>query len=302
MIVRALFRCFTRDRSAVLITAALILFCLPACAGKDFFRDGRTAARETALAAGFSERSFLTGAFVLTGYARPGPGDVLTVYIEGDGNSWFNRRTPSTDPTPENCLTLRLAAADPSGKVLYLGRPCQYLPPKALESCPMQYWTSGRYAPEVVDSLSAAVDEAKAEMRARRVRLVGYSGGGTLAALLAASREDVEGFISVGGNLDVGTWVAHHDLTPLTGSLDPADMAVFLKDIPQTHFSGARDRVAPTLVAESYMKRLGETGQARLVVVDGMGHGGEWVERWPELLREYAPWNAGVEEERPPGQ
>jgi len=269
----------------VALWAALFLSLLPACAGKN-----RTAAREIALAAGFSERSFAAGEFVLTGYAKSGSGEVLTVYIEGDGNSWFNRRTPSLDPTPDAFLTLRLAAADPSGKVLYLARPCQYLAPKALEGCPMKYWTSDRYAPEVVDSLSAALDQAKASMGARRLRLVGYSGGGTLAALLAASRDDVEGFMSVGGNLDVAAWVAHHDLTPLSGSLDPADMAAFLKDVPQTHLSGSKDRVAPTLVAESYMKKLGDARLARLVVVEGLGHGEGWAERWPELLREYAPW------------
>lgn len=291
MSVNARFLRPARNSCAVAFAAALVLFLLSACAGKGLFRDNRAAAREIALADGFSERSFMAGEFVLTGYVRPGPGEVLTVYIEGDGNSWFNRRTPSTDPTPESRLALRLAAADPSGKILYLGRPCQYLSKNALEDCPMKYWTSDRYAPEVVDSLGEAVDQAKAEMGAQRIRLVGYSGGGALAALLAASREDVEGFISVGGNLDVGAWVAHHELTPLSGSLDPADMAAFLKDTPQTHLSGSKDRVAPTCVAESYMRRLGETKKARLVVVEGLGHGDGWVKRWPELLREYAPWS-----------
>ncbi len=50
----------------------------------------------------------------------------MVVYIEGDGRAYVNRRTPSNDPTPGNPMALRLALADPSLRVLYLGRPCQY--------------------------------------------------------------------------------------------------------------------------------------------------------------------------------
>jgi pimeloyl-ACP methyl ester carboxylesterase len=55
-----------------------------------------------------------------------------------------------------------------------------------------------------------------------RLTLVGYSGGGTIAVLLAARRSDVAEVITVAANLDVGYWTQRDGLSPLTGSLDPA--------------------------------------------------------------------------------
>ena len=58
---------------------------------------------------------------------------------------------------------------------------------------------------------------------------------GTIAALLAARRGDVARLVTVASNLDVGYWTAREKLTPLQGSLDPADFAAALAGVPQVH-------------------------------------------------------------------
>ena len=48
----------------------------------------------------------------------------VIVYIEGDGLSWIDRFTPSSDPTPVDPLTFKLTKLDQSPNVIYLARPC----------------------------------------------------------------------------------------------------------------------------------------------------------------------------------
>lgn len=151
---------------------------------------------------GFAETLYPTPYFILYGQFRPGTGDVLRVYIEGDGHAWQSRTRPSADPTPHNPVGLRLALADPSpAPLLYLARPCQYARGEVLRHCATRYWTSARLSEEVISSLDAAVSAAKAHSGARHVALVGFSGGGGAAALLAARRRDVVFLGSVAGNL-----------------------------------------------------------------------------------------------------
>ena len=110
---------------------------------------------------GFAETLYPTPYFILYGQFRPGTGDVLRVYIEGDGHAWQSRTRPSADPTPHNPVGLRLALADPSpAPLLYLARPCQYARGEVLRHCATRYWTSARLSEEVISSLDAAVSAA----------------------------------------------------------------------------------------------------------------------------------------------
>jgi pimeloyl-ACP methyl ester carboxylesterase len=121
------------------------------------------------------------------------------------------------------------------------------------------------------------------------VVLVGYSGGGAVAALVAARRDDVARLITVAANLDHAAWTTHHRLAPLRGSLNPADLAQRLEVLPQVHLAGAKDRVVPPAIAESYLGRMDDRSRARLVVVEGADHDCCWVAAWPDLLRRHAP-------------
>jgi len=182
--------------------------------------------------------------------------DVTTLYIEGDGLAWLNRRRISPNPTPKNPIALKLASADPTANVIYLARPCQYVDIKTESQCHSDYWTTKRLAPEIIASLDEAITVIKQRARLNKIRLVGYSGGGAIAAILAAKRSDVLDFRTVAGNLDIDLFARHHEVTPLTGSLNPIDFADTLIKIPQIHFVGEDDDIITRPITESYINHL----------------------------------------------
>ena len=204
----------------------------------------------------------------------------LTVYIEGDGAEWQSKYQSPADPTPGNPLTLRLALRDPDAQVAYLGRPCQYLDRDALAQCPSILWLSARYGEHAVTMMSAALDILLLSARVPRLRLVGYSGGGAMAALLAARRTDVDCVVTVASPLDTDAWVAAIDVTPLADSLNPLTHAPRLTAIAQTHIAGADDTVVPA----STLRRFAETlPHVRMEVIDQFDHDCCWVNAWVRL-------------------
>ena len=228
------------------------------------------------------------GPFTLAGYRRAGTmrGDTLIVYIEGDGNAWINRGRLAEDPTPSDPLALRLAAADDAPNVVYLARPCQYVSGSAARHCHPRYWSTARFAAEVVDGTSRAIDRVKADAGTRRIELIGYSGGGVLATLLAARRDDVSLVITVGANLDVSAWTTHHRVTPLYESLNPIDFVARLTAVPQVIFVGGEDDIVPRAISERYRNAFPPGAPVRMIQRARFSHGCCWVEHWRELLGE----------------
>ncbi|MHB8813484.1 MAG: alpha/beta hydrolase family protein [Steroidobacteraceae bacterium] len=222
------------------------------------------------------------GAFELRAFAatRP-PRDPLIVFIDGDGSPWLDHgRRISADPTPRMPLALDLALETP-GSVLYLGRPC-YFALQRPPVCSPALWTSRRYSPEVVASLVAAAGRYAAARHFRRILLVGYSGGGTLAALMVPTLPGTVGLVTIAGNLDPQAWTRSHGYLPLTGSLDPA-LEPPLGDLPQWHFVGGRDTNVPYRVTTRYFVRF---PSARVLRYPGFDHICCWVRAWPSAIAE----------------
>ena len=263
--------------------AILILMLLAAgCA----VRNGRETARLIGAREGFVPQRFVTRPFVLFGLLRPGEGDTLRVYIEGDGRAWLSRRRPSSDPTPGNPMALRLAAREQGrDPVLYLARPCQYVQGEDRRSCATAFWTGARLSEEGIRSLDAAVSEALRRTGARQVALFGYSGGGGAAALLAARRNDVVFLGTVAGNLDHAAWTRLHGVSPLRESLNPMDAAAAVRALPQLHLSGDADTVVPSEISRGFCAAVGASARCR--VVPGMAHGGAWETVWSPPV---PPW------------
>src|SRR3546814_2839304 len=69
-------------------------------------------------------------------------------------------------------------------------------------SSDLDVWTSARFSDGVIVSMSDALDRLKEEAGASSLDLVGYSGGGGVAVLLAARRRDVVSIVTIAGNLD----------------------------------------------------------------------------------------------------
>lgn len=177
----------------------------------------------------------------------------MKVYIEGDGLAWVTRRKISDDPTPLKPLGLSLMLSDSSSCKVYVARPCQYIKQSL---CHKKYWTSYRFNTEVIDSYNEALDTLKERHKNSSFTLVGYSGGGAVATLSAASRNDVSTLITVAGNLDTAKWIELHRITPLDGSLNPADFSNTLEHIPQYHLIGKNDTVIPKDIYDSYLSKF----------------------------------------------
>lgn len=261
--------------------ALALTFCLGAgCGGSG------ASVQELPAAAGFTRETLAAGDFELAALRRttPVPGAVLTIYIEGDGRAFRHRNRPSADPTPKRALGRELALQDPGGDVLYLARPCQFRPHPLPPPCRPEAWTTGRFSEAVVAGVNEAIDQAARGHDG--IALVGYSGGGTLAALIAARRRDVVSLVTIAANLDHGLWTGLHGVTALTGSLDAADAARTLQSIPQVHYVGGRDDVVPVAIVQSFTARMDDTSRVAIRVEPGFDHDCCWVDAWPRLLAE----------------
>lgn len=241
-------------------------------------------AKALAQPAGLARQEITTTPFVLTAFVRITRSDrPLTVYIEGDGLAWRNRHQPSDDPTPRQAIGLALAAVDPAPNVVYLARPCQFTPMTLNPSCAAAYWTNKRYATEVIDSINQAVEHFMSQLPGQGLNLVGYSGGGAVAVLLAARRSDVASIRTVAGNLDHVEVNRLHGVSPMPESENAIDLARQVASIAQIHFSGGNDRVVPPSIAQRFVSAGGGScAEAR--VIPGMSHQGEWSALWPTLL------------------
>jgi len=245
----------------------------------------RTAqASQLAQQLGWRPRNIETDFFTLRTYqpAAPSKTGSLTVYLEGDGFAWVTPSKPSSNPTPVDPIGLKLAMRD-SGAAVYLARPCQYVETPQRKNCIPRYWTSGRFAEEVVAATNQAIDTLVQNYGAGELILVGHSGGGAVAALVAARRDDVHRLITIAGNLDHRAWSREHRLTPLAESLNPADSWQALTHMPQTHYVGGRDDNIGISVVRSYQSRFKNGTEPEVVIVPGFDHHCCWETAWPRL-------------------
>jgi hypothetical protein len=272
-----------------LLLGLIVLLDLSGCTATPAERG--SAAGEIADRGGLTRATVRSQGFVLTTWSRiaspkdrPSGGEDINVYIEGDGYAWATSSDPSSDPTPLNPLALRLAAADSAPSVLYLARPCQFRPAGTRDSCDTSFWTSHRFAESVVAALDGAIDRTLPPSPRRRLTLIGYSGGGGLAVLLAARRTDVAAVVTVAGNIAHGVWTSHHKVSPLRGSLDPIDSADRLAGVRQLHLTGANDGIVPRLIADTFARRSPASACIRVVTIADAAHDKGWLENWPALL------------------
>lgn len=270
-----------KKRAGLAIAALINLsFLLIGCVSAD----PRQQANEIAARSGLLSKNLQTEPFLIATWSRiVPPVNSLRVYIEGDGFAWKSRTQASDDPTPRNPTGLMLAAADKSDNVLYLARPCQFIGPPLPVSCSVSWWTNKRFSPEVIDAMDNVLSQVVTRYPGVKLELVGYSGGGNIAALLAARRSDVHSLRTVAGNLDVAYVNALHHVTAMPDAVNAIDSASALRTLPQIHFSGDADKTVPPTVARRFQRAVG--GHCTQVdVVSGMAHGSDWAAIWPQLL------------------
>ena len=237
---------------------------------------------------GFTPLTIQTPPFALNALLKTPPNgaaaEYLAVYLEGDGRVISPRGKLRDDPTPARSLVFELARLDPAPAVLYLARIGQYRPEYA-GAAYQTYWSESRLSPVVVRAADEAVTQIKARTGAQHIYLIGYSGGGGLACLLATKRDDVAGLITIAGLLDHVWWTSANHYPPLSESLNPADFAANLADTPQIHFYGTEDTlISPEMSAR--FASLAEFQDFTRVPVPA-DHDAGWEDAWPGLLQKY---------------
>ena len=186
-------------------------------------------------------------------YMRPdlAPGQPLIIFLEGDGRPWRAGIEPSRDPTTSNPLALELLTRTPRAAA-YVSRPCYQ--GVASARCSPALWTSERYSPEIVQTMVHTIRELMDRTNASETIIVGHSGGGTLAVLIAERLEGVAAVVTIAANLDIDAWTKHHEYLPLSGSLDPARSAL-AHPWREIHLAGGRDQVVPLETTRAYFDR-----------------------------------------------
>ena len=231
-----------------------------------------------AQAGNLAQQKIATDDFLLTTYQRfdsTADNKQMVVYIEGDGMAWISRDQLSSNPTPMQPIALKLASIDTNTNVLYIARPCQYLWPEKMNACSSKYWSNKRGSEEVISSINQAISVVKQKQNISTIRLIGYSGGGGIAAIITARRQDVNEFVSVSANLNYKLFTQIHNLSPMDGSIDPITVAKQISSIPQIHYVGDDDRIIPEKIARSFSDKV--------LLVKGVNHD-NWAEKWPLLL------------------
>lgn len=242
---------------------------------------------------GFKTDLIHTQHFIITGLSAQkenllSPMELVT-YIEGDGRSWINRDTVSNNPTPLNPFALQLAMSDSRRPIVYLARPCQYTPHNIDKNCNPDVWTHSRYSKQAVQATSEAIDFYKSKFKLTnrdKIHLIGYSGGGGIAALVAAIRQDVKSLITVAADLDTAAMQAYHHTTHLTNSENPLDVAEKINNIPQCHFSGELDKTVPPHIAGGFIKKMTIPNCAEQFIQPKANHYQGWIEHWPLLINQ----------------
>ncbi len=203
------------------------------------------------------------------------------IYLGGDGIPWIEKRWVTNDPTPKKLVALDLMNLDKNPSI-YIGRPCYHGLNKA-HLCTSNLWTSDRYSKRVVDSMVELLGLIFRDKKDAKLVLIGHSGGGTLAMLLARYLENTRGVVTIAANLDIDAWTQLHGYSPLMGSINPAKLSPLRSGVFQIHLAGREDENVPVSLITPTVKRQ---PNASLYELEGQDHSCCWTKVWNDFLSE----------------
>lgn len=250
-----------------------------------------TTANQIARPAFMVERTINAGSFGLNSWERMHERGVpATIYIEGDA-ALIDAADKNIDlslrpnPTPSNPVALHLASRDLSKNLGYISRPCQFVKSPQEKGCDSSYWNDRQYNAEVMASYEAALNDMAARYDLTGFHLVGYSGGANIAAVLAATRQDVLSLRTVAGNLSPAFVAEYHGHNMLSkDSVLATSYGSKLATVPQHHFIGAADKQIPPGTYHSYRQAVGLSDCINYSVIQDANHTRGWIQMWPQLL------------------
>jgi len=273
------------NRIVISCSIILLSFLLTSCKSIPTNQERSDSATSLASLNNWIRKDIDTGNFLIRSYLPHNltEHNTLTIFIEGDGLAWLSKRKPSLDPTPVNNTVLKMALSHPESNAAYLARPCHF---NKTTNCSYRFWLKERFSPVVIRNMDSAVDQLKQRFDAKELILIGYSGGGAIATLLASSRKDVTHLITLAGNLDHKTWTEHHQITPLIGSLNPIDYSSELQknEVKQTHFIGSRDKIIPSFLTYRFANSQ-RNKRINVIELEQFDHNCCWDSQWPKLWK-----------------
>ena len=270
----------------ITVRGLLFAIVLSACSSNPSLRFDHRAAQ-----LGLSKTVYSNSQFELSIYARDKStasdqnnfSSVLHVYLDGDGTPWITPNHISIDPTPRMDTVLNLMHQDTESSI-YLGRPCYHNQARD-EHCDPALWTSARYSKPVVDalifSLTKYVTDRSTIQPVDAITLIGFSGGGTLAMLMAPNIPLVRRIITINGNLDIDHWTRQHGFSPLSHSLNPIHQPKLPEHIEVHHLFGRKDKIIDAHYLANYFSTYPNT---KTTIFDEFSHHCCWNQVWREIV------------------
>lgn len=226
----------------------------------------------------FTYREIETSTFRLASWQKiTNPQAPYKIYIEGDGAAFRTSGRVSSNPTPRGTLLREIAFGDLHENVIYLARPCQFVKD---EKCRPQYWSTARFAPEVIQANYEALRKIAEQ---NPLILVGFSGGAQVAGLVAVKYPELQitKLVTIAGNLDVATWVQHHQLKPLDLSEDLGAYRREYAHFPQVHYVGAQDgNIIPQITKDFVGK------EQNVITIEEASHNQGWEAAYQRIRSE----------------
>lgn len=183
-------------------------------------------------------------------------GKPLRFYIEGDGN-----------PNPKKAIAMEMAQKDTHENIIYLARPCQFIENNVCEN--KAIYTTARFHREILKEMEELTVYFIKKYKSPTVEFIGYDGGGTIAMLLAPKIPITTQIITVAGLLDTAD-----KNNPNIDILNPMQQKDLTAYIPQIHYVGEKDTIAPKRTAERFVGRLKNPRSAKVKTLPSLSHDG----------------------------
>ncbi|WP_342267978.1 alpha/beta hydrolase [Candidatus Tisiphia endosymbiont of Empis tessellata] len=231
----------------------------------------------------FEKKLVKAGDFVITTYQRVSDKDSPYVfYIEGDGSISIGCYAIADNPTPSRVMLFKLATLDTRPNIVYIARVhAKYTPMELNPNCNQAYWTDKRMAEDMIESTNIVINSIN---NGNPASLVGFSGGGGVAILVAARNKHIKDIITVAGNLDIENFSKHHGIYALKKSLNPINYAIKISNIPQLHLSGAKDAIVPSKIMHGYVK-ASSSNCVQQKIFPNITHTKGWDKVWQDVLK-----------------
>ena len=223
----------------------------------------------------FNKKIYTTSYFSIYSLEKIKNNNKLIIYIEGDGMSWVDRFTISSNPTPTDPLAFKLALIDENDNVIYLARPCQF---EWSNNCNKDTWTLSQYSTSVLSSYKSIIEELSEKYE--EIHLVGYSGGAGIAMYLGSiNNKSVKSIRTVAGNINHNALTQLLNISNLSKSLNFYPIVKKTNKIPQVHYYGLDDRVVPNQLQILYKNQNTGNNCINIKSVNAT-HDNGWEDFW----------------------